>query len=166
MRIFKIAGTKLLALALAFAVLPTAVPSNVPVVGVSQAEARDYRHDGPRRFYRHGGRFSGRNPYLGDRNYHGRDRYYHGRDRYYRGRHDRNGIAAGALLGLGIGTVIGAYPRYDDGPRYYRSNPGYHGRGYAYRSRDWYESCLARYRSFDPRTGTYQPNHGPRRVCR
>lgn len=27
---------------------------------------------------------------------------------------------------------------------------------------DW---CLARYRSYDPRSDTFQPYHGPRRVC-
>ncbi|MBZ8135110.1 BA14K family protein [Afifella sp. IM 167] len=31
---------------------------------------------------------------------------------------------------------------------------------------DWYAYCSSKYRSFDPRSGTYQPYNGPRRLCR
>lgn len=34
------------------------------------------------------------------------------------------------------------------------------------RSRAWYESCAARFRSFDPNTGTYTTYAGQVRVCR
>ena len=30
---------------------------------------------------------------------------------------------------------------------------------------EWYAYCSQRYRSFDPRSGTFQPYHGPRRLC-
>ncbi len=30
----------------------------------------------------------------------------------------------------------------------------------------WYRYCSQRYRSFDPRSGTFQPYHGPRQFCR
>ncbi|HDO52517.1 MAG TPA: BA14K family protein, partial [Rhizobiales bacterium] len=29
-----------------------------------------------------------------------------------------------------------------------------------------YNYCSQRYRSFDPRSGTFQPYNGPRRLCR
>jgi len=30
----------------------------------------------------------------------------------------------------------------------------------------WYAYCTGKYRSFDPATGTFQPYHGPRQLCR
>ncbi|WP_414832009.1 BA14K family protein [Afifella sp. YEN Y35] len=33
-------------------------------------------------------------------------------------------------------------------------------------TREWYAYCSSKYRSFDPRTGTYRPYNGPRRLCR
>jgi len=33
-------------------------------------------------------------------------------------------------------------------------------------SREWYAYCTSKYRSFDPATGTFQPYHGPRQLCR
>jgi hypothetical protein len=30
----------------------------------------------------------------------------------------------------------------------------------------WYAYCTSKYRSFDPATGTFQPYHGPRQLCR
>ncbi|WP_019996412.1 BA14K family protein [Aureimonas ureilytica] len=33
-------------------------------------------------------------------------------------------------------------------------------------SGEWYRYCETRYRSFDRETGTFQPNAGPRRLCR
>ncbi|WP_192847444.1 BA14K family protein [Aureimonas sp. AU40] len=33
-------------------------------------------------------------------------------------------------------------------------------------SAEWYRWCEARYRSFDHDSGTFQPNNGPRRLCR
>jgi len=31
---------------------------------------------------------------------------------------------------------------------------------------EWYAYCAQRYRSFDARSGTFQPYYGPRRLCR
>ena len=31
---------------------------------------------------------------------------------------------------------------------------------------EWYQYCDLKYRSFDPASGTFQPYHGPRRLCR
>jgi len=33
-------------------------------------------------------------------------------------------------------------------------------------SPQWYAYCTSKYRSFDPATGTFQPYHGPRQLCR
>ena len=95
-------------------------------------------------------------------------------------------VAAG-ILGFAAGAIIagsaarahhghGAY-HYDDhyyAPpprrvyverRYYRAP-----RAYAYAPEpwtpEWYDYCHSKYRSFDARSGTYQPYHGPRRFCR
>jgi hypothetical protein len=161
MRIPNFLHSRVLAIAVAMAVVPAAIPSNVPIVGVSKAEARDFGH----RYYRHGARSHHRGFYRGGRHY-GRPAYgsrYHGR-RHYGGRHYRHhrryndGVGIGAaIIGLGVGAAIA-----NSGPRYYRE-PAY---GHAVRSPEWYRYCAARYRSFDPRSGTFQPYNGPRRLCR
>ena len=33
-------------------------------------------------------------------------------------------------------------------------------------TREWYAYCSSKYRSFDPASGTFQPYHGPRQLCR
>jgi hypothetical protein len=65
------------------------------------------------------------------------------------------GFAAGAIVAGAL-----ARPRY---PAY--SGPVYYGRPAPW-TPAWYNYCSARYRSFDPVSGTYQPLHGPRRLCR
>lgn len=57
---------------------------------------------------------------------------------------------------------------YAPPPRYYAPPVSYS--AYSYRpepwTSEWYAYCADRYRSFDPRDGTFQPYHGPRRLCR
>ncbi|MGI9416610.1 MAG: BA14K family protein [Geminicoccaceae bacterium] len=88
--------------------------------------------------------------------------------RYHR-HHGGNAAAAG-LIGLAIGAVIGGaiardhyYDPYYDDPYYYRPGPA------SYRpapwTPEWYAYCHSKYRSFDRRSGTYQPYRGPRRFC-
>lgn len=158
MRIVKILGSKVLAVALAFSVLPAAVPSNVPLVGVTAAKAEPYG------YRRHGGFH--RNGYYGGR------RGYYGHDRYYRRHHHNNygGAAIAGIVGLGLGAAIAssAQPRYVerryiDGPDYYAG--GYRSARFEPWSRGWYNYCSSRYRSFDPRSGTFQPYNGPRQFC-
>ena len=52
---------------------------------------------------------------------------------------------------------------------YYNQAPSYDA-GYDYRpqpwSDEWYAYCASKYRSFDPDSGTFQPNRGPRQLCR
>ena len=62
------------------------------------------------------------------------------------------------------------YPRwygvpYYYGPDYYYDDYAYYDDGPSYGD-DAVARCAARYRSFDPRTGTYNPGGGkPRRIC-
>lgn len=85
---------------------------------------------------------------------HHRYRYEHRRHhrphvRYHR-RHDPVGpIIGGLVAGAIIGGIITSQPRY-------------HHRGYRSAHVDW---CLRRYRSYDVYSNTFQPYHGPRRVC-
>ena len=63
----------------------------------------------------------------------------------------RGGGPAGAVVGgLIAGAIIGG--AIANAPRAYADNP--HTR--------W---CLNRYRSYDPRTDTFQPYNGPRQYC-
>lgn len=102
-------------------------------------------------------------------------------------RHHNNGGAAvaAAILGFAAAAAITSRPSYGyyyDAPAYTYAPPPpprpYYGPTYysgsAYSSNHappvwspaWYEYCAAKFRSFDPRSGTYQPYHGPRRLCR
>ena len=92
------------------------------------------------------------------------------------GKSGRN-LAAGALLGLGAAAIIaGSHRRryYDYGyePQYYAPPPVAYVPAPRYRyapapwSPAWYRYCSQKYRSFDPRSGTFQPYYGPRQLCR
>jgi len=95
-------------------------------------------------------------------------------------------LAAG-LAGLAVGAIVGgalSQPRYVDrvyidppAPRYtYRPAPRYYEPAPVYRapvryygaepwSPEWYRACSARYRSFDPGSGTYLGYDGRRHFC-
>lgn len=94
------------------------------------------------------------------------------------GRRSRN-LALGAIIGLGAAAIITNSQRrhyydYDYQPRpyYYAPPPVAYVPAPAYRyapapwSPAWYRYCTHKYRSFDPRSGTFQPYNGPRRFCR
>ncbi|WP_082659439.1 BA14K family protein [Aureimonas sp. AU40] len=168
MRIARMLGGKVLAVAIALTMLPAAIPANVPIVGATAAKADPYWGGGygyrPYRggpgYYRGG---PGPGYYGGGPGYYGGPRYYGGGPRYYRHRHNNGGAAiAGAILGLGVGAAIASanQPRYV-APRY--AAPAYGLRPW---TRDWYRYCASRYRSFDPGSGTFQPYNGPRQLCR
>lgn len=104
-------------------------------------------------------------------------------------RHHSNGDAVAAgVLGLAAGAIIGgvlaSQPRDYYEPRYVerRAPRVYYERRYAVRSapvrqyyrsgygmepwtRDWYEYCSDRYRSFNARTGTYTGYDGEQHFC-
>jgi hypothetical protein len=74
-------------------------------------------------------------------------RYSHNRDRYYWG-------AGGLALGLGLGLAASPYAY---GPSYYAA-PDYAGD-------DAVAYCMSRFRSYDPRSGTYLGYDGLRHPC-
>ena len=83
-----------------------------------------------------------------------------------------------AIAGFAVGAIVGsalARPYYAPPPVYYAPPPPrvyyapppprvYYGPPPW--TPDWYAYCASKYRSFDPRSGTYQPYYGPRRFCR
>jgi hypothetical protein len=76
--------------------------------------------------------------------------YWGGRGWYW------GGVAAGAVAGGIIASQAYRYP----GPAYYGApGPGPGGE-------DWLAYCSSRYRTFDPRTGTYMGYDGHRHPCR
>ena len=85
--------------------------------------------------------------------------YYRGyRGRYYR--RDRGGaVAAGVIGGLALGAILGAAASAPPPPP-----PVYYGPTYA-ADRDWLAYCSSKYRSFDPRSGTYLGYDGLRHPC-
>lgn len=109
-------------------------------------------------------------------------------DHWRRHHHRDNGDAlAAGIAGLAVGAIVGgvlSQPRYPDRvyidpPRYhYRTAPRYHYKpAPVYRervryygsfepwSREWYRACSARYRSFDPGSGTFMGYDGRRHFC-
>lgn len=102
--------------------------------------------------------------------------------------HHKGRIAAGIVAGA---IVAGALAHHHHKRRYYYNHNYHHGSGYYYQKHHhyqkpryhyqnqyyhsgrpapwtpaWYRYCSAKYRSFDPRSGTFQPYHGHRRLCR
>jgi hypothetical protein len=88
------------------------------------------------------------------RHYVYRRHHDHYRPRVYRHRHNDIGPAIGGLVaGVIIGGIIASQQ-----PRYRTYHRTYYGNAHV----DW---CLNRYRSYDVRSDTFQPYHGPRRYC-
>lgn len=142
---------------------------------------------------RHGGWGHGRGFERGyDRGY---DRGWEDRNRVERGRHEERGrkrnntdaalaagvigLAAGAIL---LGTMSGGASASTPPPAYYppahapipAPGPVYgapiYGApqaspGYLPWSPAWYDYCSSRYRSFNPRTGTFTTHGGEQRFC-
>ncbi len=86
----------------------------------------------------------------------------------WRGRRGGRRGGSGAALGIGIatGALIGgaiaaqSAPRYYDPPRYYYGPPPA-----VVVEEDEIEYCMSRFRSYDPRSGTYMGYDGIRRPC-
>ena len=105
---------------------------------------------------------------------------------HYYGNSNGDAVAAG-IVGLAMGAIIGGIlaqptyyrsPVYADPYRYQRLGPvgGYYANGYYQEpvyvrrslqpwSRGWYNYCRSRYRSFDPRTGTFLGYDGREHFC-
>ena len=114
---------------------------------------------------------------------------WHRHHGYHHHRGNAGDIVAAGIIGAAAGAVLGSvlappapvyvdpYPRYPSYPAYstyYRPAPTY------YRpaprvvyvqpaaqpwTRAWYNDCAARYRSFDPGSGTYLGYDGARHFC-
>ncbi len=80
-------------------------------------------------------------------------RHYGG---YYGGYYGGGGAIAGFAAGALLGGALAAQPRYYYGPGYYQ--PGYVGG-------DAVGYCLSRFKSYDPRSGTYLGYDGYRHPC-
>jgi len=107
------------------------------VIDVQYRERRQFRH----RHYR---------PY---RDYRARRHYRPYRHFSHRRYRDRDDSAAALLGGLAAGAILGGVLANQARPA-----PVYHSDPHV----QW---CLSRYRSYDVRTDTFQPYHGPRRYC-
>ncbi|AEH86787.1 MULTISPECIES: BA14K family protein [Mesorhizobium] len=112
------------------------------------------------------------------------------RDWRHHGHHGNGDAIAAGVLGLAAGALIGGALANDrpppDADRYY--DDGYYDRDVVVRpapvrryyaeprvvyadryaepwTRDWYEYCSDRYRSFNSRTGTFTGNDGEQHFC-
>jgi hypothetical protein len=83
----------------------------------------------------------------------------------WRGHRGNGGaVAAGIIGGLVLGGIIASSRR---GPAYYYGPPPPYARGYYDPDYEaWLDYCFSRYRSFDPRSGTYLGYDGRRHYCR
>ena len=93
------------------------------------------------------------------------DAQWRGRGGHHRGYNNGGailgGLAAGAILGGVIASQNRSYGYYDNGyAPVYREAPGYYAGG---GDRDAY--CFSRYKSYDPRSGTYLGYDGYRHPC-
>ncbi|MGF7161945.1 hypothetical protein FHS85_003588 [Rhodoligotrophos appendicifer] len=90
------------------------------------------------------------------------------------------GAGRGAAIGAGVGAVGGAanqggqwnqyyYAAYNDcmaqNVRAPAPQPVYRGGGYEPWSREWYQYCQQRYRSFNPQTGYFNAGGGRYKFC-
>jgi BA14K-like protein. len=112
------------------------------------------------------------------------DRWRHGG--HYHGHYYSSGdVAAAGAVGLAVGALVGGLAAANSGPVYYRDPPpprprpyyrGYYAPpppprvAYARPSLEpwtpgWYRYCESRYRSFDPRSGTFMGYDGVRHFC-
>lgn len=112
---------------------------------------------------------------------HWRDGYRQGHTHVYKKKNNDDLLAAG-IVGLAVGAIAAGVlsqsqrservyidpPRTAPVPRYrYDSYPRastYYGAPEPW-SRAWYRACDDRYRSFDPRTGTFMGYDGRRHFC-
>jgi hypothetical protein len=92
---------------------------------------------------------------------------------YYRHGGGGGGFIPGAVAGAIVGGAI-ASQGYYGGPGYYTPGPGYYDEGYVDDGAVAVETapggddvayCSQRYRSYDPRSGTYLGNDGLRHPC-
>jgi hypothetical protein len=114
-----------------------ALPIVTPKPVIEHVEIQQVQYrDDRRHLRRHDRRYD-------NRRYDRRDRYSNSR---HRDRNHRRSNAGAVIGGLAAGAIIGG--------------------AIASQNRGSSSSCAARYRSYRASDNTYQPNSGPRRVCR
>ncbi|TLX17276.1 BA14K family protein [Rhizobium sp. MHM7A] len=89
--------------------------------------------------------------------------------RHHDGRRNRDDDLAIGILGLAAGAIIGGAivddRRYEPPPRFRPPVREYHYGFIRPWSPEWYRWCSNRYRSFDPRTGTFIATDGVLQFC-
>lgn len=107
-----------------------------------------------------------RDRYMGEGNRYARRGYYEDGPRYYRGHRGYREYRRGyrqhngywfPLAAFAAGAIIAGAVAAPPAPRRVYSGGGLNPRHY-----DW---CAGRYRSYDGRSNTFQPYHGPRQQC-
>jgi hypothetical protein len=144
------------------AVLAAGILGSVAVEPV-MAQRYDRRDAYVERYYRENGRDS---DYRAWRRGEWSERDYR---RWYRRHHrdnDRNNLGAAALFGLAAGALAGGLiTRQPDTTGSVGTAVPPAG-GYAPGTEGYLRYCSAKYRSFDPGTGTFMGNDGQRHYCR
>jgi hypothetical protein len=114
---------------------------------------------------------------------------WHHRDRVVVRQDGGGDLLAAGIIGLAAGVIVGGivagsqqpapvdanpyrHPRpqpdrdyFPPAPAAYQDDHAYGPRGAEPWSREWYRYCSARYRSFDPATGTFTTFGGEQRFC-
>lgn len=107
---------------------------------------------------------------------------------HWHGRNSNNDALVAGIAGLAVGAIVGGLasqpnvqgrvyidppyrPVYRTAPSYHYAQPVYQAPRYNYRAafepwtQSWYRACNARYRSFDPSSGTFLGYDGQRHFC-
>lgn len=133
--------------ATSFLALPATAQAQSGVRADGSFQVADRRGDGWRGgndWRRHrGGNWRGHNGYRNG------PRYYGNRGYYYRDNNNWGGAAAAGIIGLAAGAMIANSANQ---PRYYAGD-------------DYVSYCSNRYRSFNPRTGTFTGYDGLQHRC-
>jgi hypothetical protein len=152
-------GAALLAGTLIPAQAAEATPAGI-AGAAAQAQAQAYPGESFSQGKIYYGRGYGRGGYRG-----GYGRGYYGRGYGYRRGYGGGAVAAGVIGGLALGALAaGAAANAAPAPGYY-GGPGQPVGNVYGADPNWVNYCASKYRSFDPRTGTYLANDGYRYPC-
>jgi hypothetical protein len=139
---------------LAGSLIPTQAAEAAPSIAqaAAQAQSRTYPGESFAQYGRRGG-------------YYGRGYGYRGG--YYRRGYGGGALAAGVVGGLAVGALAGAaIANSQPAPGYYGYGGGAQPVGNIYGADpNWVNYCASKYRSFDPRSGTYLASDGYRYPC-
>jgi hypothetical protein len=159
----KCIGAGALGAALLAGTLLPAQAAEAPASGIAQAAAQAQSRAYPGESFTQGKIYYGRGGgYRGG--YRGG---YYGRGYGYRRGYGGGGVAAGVVGGLALGALAGAaIANSQPAPAYgYYGGPGQPVGNVYGADPNWVNYCASKYRSFDPRTGTYLASDGYRYPC-